>query len=546
MAEAGYIRRTETEAGSDIEYHIFIFWFVALACGSGLAMLALRPRMAKRGWLLAYVSTLAVAVMGWWRESSLLVYVSALLWMFFILLPAYLSGRYHQRLLQQRYGSARRLAWVIAWLHPADGWREQPRVVEALELGFRGQFTEAKELLNRVQEGTPDTALAAGVHFYRITSQWEELLEWLGETKENAVTEPQLLPVLLRAHGETGNVPALIELYEQHKEQVARLAPLTTRDLCRLMLFAFTGQGREVERLLEGTLRDLPLDLREFWLATADLAAGKKEAARSALEGLLAGADPSMKLAIERRLGQVESPPPVLAPEARLTLEEATREQQHEETFGSARSLFSRAALGTQLLIVVNVLVFAAEVALGGATNPETLMKMGAMYPPEVRGGDWWRLIAALFLHFGPLHLGMNMLGLWLLGPFTEFGLGFRRFLLLYLSAGIGSMAVVMFYGSGPDGNQITLGASGSVLGLVGATGALMLRGWLRERAHAAKRRFMTMIFIVAMQTVFDSVVPKVSMTAHLSGAVLGFGIALLLPDRLRPAQKSAQAAEAV
>jgi len=125
------------------------------------------------------------------------------------------------------------------------------------------------------------------------------------------------------------------------------------------------------------------------------------------------------------------------------------------------------------------------------------------------------------------------MLGLWILGPFAEFSLGFRRFLVVYLLAGIGSMAVVIALSSGAQGDDLTAGASGSVMGLVGATGALMLRGWLREKALAAKRRLAAMILIVAMQTLFDFVVPHVSMTAHLSGAFIGFAVTLALRDRL-------------
>ena len=98
----------------------------------------------------------------------------------------------------------------------------------------------------------------------------------------------------------------------------------------------------------------------------------------------------------------------------------------------------------------------------------------------------------------------MNMLALWLLGPFVEFALGFRRFLLVYLLAGVGSMGVVMRFASGPAGGQLTVGASGCIMGLVGATGALTLRGWLREKALSARKRLGATFLIVAMQTAFD------------------------------------------
>jgi rhomboid protease GluP len=204
--------------------------------------------------------------------------------------------------------------------------------------------------------------------------------------------------------------------------------------------------------------------------------------------------------------------------------------------------LFSRQARGTQLLLALNALMFAAEVHFGGATDPKTLYQLGAMSPPAVQAGEWWRLIAAIFLHFGPVHLLMNMLGLWVLGPFTEFAFGLRRFLGLYLLSGIGSMGVVMAFASGRHGDQLTVGASGCVMGLVGATGALMLRGWLREKALTARKRLILMFTVLAMQTVFDALVPQVSMAAHLSGAGIGFALGMLLSDRLKtgkPSQKN-------
>jgi membrane associated rhomboid family serine protease len=72
-------------------------------------------------------------------------------------------------------------------------------------------------------------------------------------------------------------------------------------------------------------------------------------------------------------------------------------------------------------------------------------------------------------------------------------------------------------------------------MGLVGATGSLMLRGWLREKALAAKRRLLLMLLIVSMQILFDLTIPHVSMTAHLSGVFIGFAATIFLHDRLTP-----------
>src|SRR5438270_8654192 len=68
----------------------------------------------------------------------------------------------------------------------------------------------------------------------------------------------------------------------------------------------------------------------------------------------------------------------------------------------------------TLTLIGVNVAVYAAELAGGGNTDGtgNQIFEKGALYGPLVANGDWWRLVTAAFLHYGPLHLAMNMYSL--------------------------------------------------------------------------------------------------------------------------------------
>jgi rhomboid protease GluP len=299
------------------------------------------------------------------------------------------------------------------------------------------------------------------------------------------------------------------------------------------MLFAFCGRRQAVERLFAGSLATLPASLRAFWLATADWAAGASESARRQFEEMLPGADPLQQRAVEGRLSQIATPPDPLDAAAQQVVDDAEQDRDHEETFGVHPSLFSRRACATQILIVLNVAMFFVECWRGGGEDWEVLYRLGGLYPPDVCGGQWWRLIAAMFLHFGALHLTMNMFGLWIFGPFVEFALGFRRFLFVYLLTGIGSMATVMAVSFLAREEVLLVGASGCVMGLLGATGALMLRGWLREKAVVARRRLALMVWIVVMEIVFDCTVPHVSMTAHLSGALIGFAATLLLRDRL-------------
>ncbi len=511
-----------------MDYDNIIFWFLCFSCLSGLVAVWTQLRSNRLGWSGLYLAILLIAVSGWVGKERRLVLAAATVWLVLVLAPGLMSQLFHRRLLQQRFASAYWLARMISWLHPGDGWRQEVEIVRALEHAQDGEQTAALAILKRLKGTHSLVALLASTTFYRVGEQWEELLAW--EAREQPIVErhPQLLLVLLRARGETGDRAGLVRLYNRNRRRIARMRPGTNRDLCRLMLLAFCGKRALVERLFAGSLSILPPDVQRFWLATADYAGGAKTSARHEWELLLAAADPPLRQAIDRRLGRftITTEPPEAYTE--MVIEAAMADPAEGERFAE-----QKAARATQLLVALNVLVFGVEIALGGSSNPETLYRMGALFAPAVQSGEWWRLVASCFLHFGPLHLFMNMLALWFLGPPTENALGFRRFLYVYLLSGIGSMAVVMQFASGPDGERMTIGASGSVMGLVGATAALMLRGWWRAKASSARKRLVAMVVIVALQSVFDFLVPQVSMTAHLSGAAIGFVAALFLRDRL-------------
>lgn len=510
-----------------------ILLFVCTNCLVGLAISLRRFRAGARGWIFKFLAILLLSFVGWLWSSDVLIYLAAGLWLALVLVPGLLARKYNQLFLQQRFPAAYRVARLIRWLHPADGWQKQPEIMRAVLLAQRGELSGATEILQRYQHTTSSFGFVALATLCRLTDRWEEFLQW---QREHLGWEsyPEFLHVLLRARGETGDVAGLIELYDRHQARIARLNLASHRDLCRLMLFAFCGRREMVEQLFRGHLAILPQPTQQFWLATADLAAGKKESARQQFESLLSAADAPLQQAIQRRLRQMATPPllPLSAP-AEAVIEFAQMEHGQESRFGAGRKIFSKQARATQVLIGLNVLMFLAEIWRGGSTDMDALFELGALFPPAVVEGEWWRIGAALFLHYGPLHLLMNMLALAVLGPFLEFALGRRRFLSLYLLTGIGSMLFVCAFASGPDGEQLTVGASGCVMGLVGATGALMLRGWRREKAQIARRRLSIVVIIVASQTFFDAIIPQVSMAGHLSGAVLGFALGLALNDRL-------------
>ena len=128
---------------------ILIFWFVFFSSVSGLAVALKRFRHGGTGWVVVFGCILLVAVTGLLGRLSAFVYTAAGMWLLLVLGPGLIARFYHRYILQDRYGAARRLAKIIRWLHPADGWREQPEILDALELAQRGELPAALEIVRQ-------------------------------------------------------------------------------------------------------------------------------------------------------------------------------------------------------------------------------------------------------------------------------------------------------------------------------------------------------------------------------------------------------------
>jgi membrane associated rhomboid family serine protease len=182
-------------------------------------------------------------------------------------------------------------------------------------------------------------------------------------------------------------------------------------------------------------------------------------------------------------------------------------------------------------IIIVNVAVFILELLAGGSTNPMTLHRLGEVDTNSViYRHQYWRLLAALFLHYGPIHIFFNLFALVLLGPALERQIGSFAFAICYLVSGVGSsIAVVMLTKLRLLGPVQLVGASGCVMGVVGTWAGFLL---LHQHAPLARQRLRNIIVIVLLQLAFDFVTPRVSMSAHLGGLITGFVLGLSLPRR--------------
>jgi membrane associated rhomboid family serine protease len=191
----------------------------------------------------------------------------------------------------------------------------------------------------------------------------------------------------------------------------------------------------------------------------------------------------------------------------------------------TARRLSAPDGLVTRILIGANVAVYALELALGGTVSGTNnwLYEHGVLvssYPGFSYGtggvaeGEWWRLVTAPFLHYGPLHLGLNMLVLWFIGPTLETFFGRWRYLLLYLVSGLAGSAGALIVSP----NSLTVGASGAIWGLMAA--AVVLEA---KRIYVFGGQAMGLLAFNVIFTLSSSVFGgNISVGGHIAGGIGG------------------------
>jgi membrane associated rhomboid family serine protease len=169
-------------------------------------------------------------------------------------------------------------------------------------------------------------------------------------------------------------------------------------------------------------------------------------------------------------------------------------------------------ALVTKALVAINVGIYLLELGMGGNINGtgNRIYEKGVLYGPLVADGEWWRLFTAMFLHYGPLHLGLNMLALWWFGSAVERVLGRGRYLLLYIVSGLAGSAGALI----ANPNALTVGASGAIFGILGA--AFVLE---RQRTYVLGGGAGALI---VLNIIFSFAVPGISIGGHLGGLAGG------------------------
>jgi rhomboid protease GluP len=189
----------------------------------------------------------------------------------------------------------------------------------------------------------------------------------------------------------------------------------------------------------------------------------------------------------------------------------------------------------TTVLLVSNILMFGvswlaiAAAGKGGGLSilwgvgGETQYRLGSSFPYSIFIlHEWWRLVTAMFLHGGLIHIGFNMMALMQLGPAMEELYGSARYLFFYVVTGAFGFLV-----SAGMGNH-SLGASGAILGLVGLMLAVTTKrgGAYMHELRSRLIRSVVILFVLGFMGM------GMDNYAHGAGLAAGFGLGKLFADR--------------
>lgn len=470
----------------------------------------------------AAVNALVILVGGYalWRLPQEAGGLVSLLFVPLVAAPLGLGAMQGRLTRAGRLDAAARCADLVAFFHPTPAMRLSAALARANAI--QDPKEKARALAGLAEQAPAEHVAAIEARMLADNGEWGKVLD-LALDPENARA---LSGYRLRALGETGRIEELMRDYARSADST----PLEQIMSAWLFVLAFAGRTRETAALAR--MARLDGDAVIYWTAVAQRHAGDHPAARAEF-ALLASSpgDTPTALAARRQLGR-EWPAPVALSQRAQEIVEGVAARVSAESARHAKG-WSLPPV-TLALLAVNAAAFVAEFALGGAQDVETLVALGALWPPLALHGQAWRVLTAAFLHYGALHFGLNMLMLALFGRDLEHEVGAARTLATYLGGALFSSGFVLaLMASGMVGYGLYVGASGAIFALFGVVGALRIRDWLRHRASLDAFRVNALGFAVLVQIAADFLLPMSSLAAHLSG--LGFG--LVVGIFIRPAR---------
>ncbi len=176
----------------------------------------------------------------------------------------------------------------------------------------------------------------------------------------------------------------------------------------------------------------------------------------------------------------------------------------------------------TALLIIITI-VFGYEVWTRAFFSDEEMVRLGAIVPGLLERHEYWRLIAAMFLHGSWLHWAFNCWALLQLGTLYEALFGSVRFTIVYFVSGICASAASSLYQHGP-----AVGASGAIFGILGAFIFSISRSPRYRHQPWTRNLIGQLVFWIVVNIVIGFSVAFIDNVAHLAGLTVGLLLGFL------------------
>jgi rhomboid protease GluP len=216
------------------------------------------------------------------------------------------------------------------------------------------------------------------------------------------------------------------------------------------------------------------------------------------------------------------------------------QDMQEAEEIDKAMNLSGSNLYVTYAIIAINIIIFIL-MAVNGAgifePNGYVHIKWGSNYTPLTLTGDWWRLITNVFIHFGIIHIAMNMYCLYVVGVYLEPMLGKTRYIAAYLCTGVlASIVSLWWHKEGVN----SAGASGAIFGLYGLFLALLTTKLIPEKVRKAQ---LQSIGIFVVYNLVYGMKGGVDNAAHIGGLISGFIIGYLYVIHIKKERQEQKAA---
>ena len=183
----------------------------------------------------------------------------------------------------------------------------------------------------------------------------------------------------------------------------------------------------------------------------------------------------------------------------------------------------------TYFFMAVNIILFLLVEVTGGSENTQNMIRWGAVYGPRiVKYREYWRFLAAAFLHFGIAHIANNMLILFVMGPHLERALGHLKYAVFYIVCAAAASVAGFFVSFSEMDHRVSAGASGAIFAISGG----LLWAALRNHGRIGTLSIRQIVIYACLSMAYGLTGADVDNAVHASGLAAGFLTAMLLYRR--------------